>query len=185
MRKSVMNKYLRFILDSRYRFNTLDYRGFYKSLDDEKYLKKKYRSVYHKRLDLENPKTFSEKLQWLKLYDRKPIYTTMVDKYEVKKYVADIIGEEYIIPTLGVWDKFEDIDFDSLPEQFVLKCTHDSGGIVICKDKSNFNRESAKKTIENSLKENCSLFGSYSSFSAISYSAFSSEKSGFVMKLWR
>ena len=85
-----------------------------------------------KKLNLKTPQTFNEKLQWLKIYDRKPIYTTMVDKYEVKNYVADKIGDEYIIPTLGVWDSFDEIDFDSLPDQFVLKCTHDSGGLVIC-----------------------------------------------------
>lgn len=105
-------------------------------------------------LDLDNPQTFSEKLQWLKLYNRKPEYTQMVDKYAVKKYVANIIGEEYIIPTLGVWDRFEDIDFDKLPKQFVLKTTHDGGsyGIVICKDKDVFDYKAAKKTINRSLR---------------------------------
>ena len=105
-------------------------------------------------LDLENPKTFNEKLQWLKIHDRKPIYTTMVDKYEVKRYVADLIGEEYIIPTLSVWEHFDDIDFDKLPEQFVLKCTHDSGGLVICRDKNKFDKKAAKKKIEKCLKRN-------------------------------
>ena len=107
-----------------------------------------------KKLNLKTPQTFNEKLQWLKIYDRKPIYTTMVDKYEVKNYVADKIGDEYIIPTLGVWDSFDEIDFDSLPDQFVLKCTHDSGGLVICKDKSKLNKEKAKKKIELSLNRN-------------------------------
>lgn len=69
----------------------------------------------------------------------------MVDKYEAKKYVASIIGEEFIIPTLGVYEKFEDIDFDKLPNQFVIKCTHDSGGVIICKDKSKFNKKEARK----------------------------------------
>jgi hypothetical protein len=105
-------------------------------------------------LDLENPKTFNEKLQWLKLYDRKPIYTTMVDKYEVKKYIAEKLGEEYVIPTLGVWDRFDDIDFESLPDQFVLKCTHDSGGLVICRDKSKLNKEAARQKIEQCMKRN-------------------------------
>lgn len=104
--------------------------------------------------NLRNPQTFNEKLQWLKLHDRKPIYTTMVDKFEAKKYVADIIGEEYIIPTLGVWDHFDDIDFDSLPEQFVLKCTHDSAGIVIVKNKNDFCRDAAKEKLEARLKQN-------------------------------
>ena len=121
---------------------------------DKLYLSLLFRFKMGYWMDWKNPKTFSEKLQWLKLYDRKPEYTTMVDKYEVKKYVADIIGEEYIIPTLGVWDRFEDIDFDALPEQFVLKCTHDSGGLVICKDKKKLDYKSAKKKISRSLKRN-------------------------------
>lgn len=123
-------------------------------LSDKNYLKIKYRLEMGKKLNLDNPQTFNEKLQWLKLYDRKEIYTTMVDKYEAKKYVADIIGEEYIIPTLGIYDKFDDIDFDSLPSQFVMKCTHDSGGIVICKDKNIFDKEQAKKKINKHLKRN-------------------------------
>ena len=105
-------------------------------LSDEEYLKIMYKSIFNKDLDLKNPKTFNEKLQWLKLNDRKDIYTKMVDKYEAKKYVAGIIGDEYIIPTIGIYDNFEDIDFDKLPNQFVIKCTHDSGGIVIVDDKS-------------------------------------------------
>ena len=106
------------------------------------------------RMDWKNPKTFNQKLQWLKVYDRNPEYTKMVDKYEAKKYVAERIGEEYIIPTLGVWDRFDDIDFDSLPDQFVLKCTHDSGGLVICRDKSTLDKAAAKKKIEYSLAQN-------------------------------
>lgn len=135
-------------------FRFLNNRGFLNYLSDEMYLRIMYRQRMGKRLDLKNPKTFNEKLQWLKLYDRKPEYTTMVDKYEVKKYVADRIGEEYIIPTLGVWDRFEDIDFDSLPDQFVLKCTHDSGGLAICRDKKAFNEKAAKAKIDKSLKRN-------------------------------
>ena len=110
-------------------------------------------------LNLSNPRTFNEKLQWLKLYDRKPIYTLMVDKYAVKKYVADIIGEKYIIPTLGVWDKPEDIDWDALPYQFVLKCTHDSGGIVICRNKDILDKKSAMEKLRESLKSDYYLAG--------------------------
>ena len=123
---------------------------------DKLYLKILFRLKMGYRLNLKNPKTFNEKLQWLKLYDRKPEYTTMVDKYDVKKYVANIIGEEYIIPTLGVWDKFEDIDFYNLPNQFVLKTTHGGGGsgVVICKDKAKFNIDDCKKRINSSMKHN-------------------------------
>lgn len=121
-------------------------------LPDKVFLKMYYPVMMNEELDLKNPKTFNQKLQWLKLYDRKPEYTTMVDKYAVKEYVADKIGKEYIIPTLGVWDNFDDIDFDSLPNQFVLKCTHDSGGLVICRDKSKLDIAMAKKKINMSLK---------------------------------
>lgn len=123
-------------------------------IPDKLYIKLKYRMRMGKFPDLKNPKTFNEKLQWLKLYDRKPIYTTMVDKYEVKKYVADLIGEEYVIPLLGVWDKFDDIDFDALPERFVLKCTHDSGGLVIFRDKKALDINKVKTKLNNSLKNN-------------------------------
>lgn len=123
-------------------------------IPDNIYLKYKYRKIMGKPLNLKNPQTFNEKLQWLKLYDRKPIYTIMVDKYEAKQYVADIIGEEYIIPTLGVWDHFDDIDFEVLPEQFVLKCTHDSGGVVICKNKNELDKTTTKGKIEKCLKTN-------------------------------
>ena len=105
-------------------------------------------------MDWKTPRTYSQKLQWLKVYDRNPLYTTLVDKYEVKKYVADKIGAEYIIPTLGVWDKFDEIDFDAMPKQFVLKCTHDSGGLVICRDKSKFDKEAARKLFKIALSRN-------------------------------
>ena len=123
-------------------------------LPDEAYLKLKYRIRMGKPLNLKDPKTFCEKLQWLKLHDRKPEYTTMVDKAAVKGYVAEKLGSQYLIPTLGVWDKFDDIDFDALPDQFVLKCTHDSGGLVICRDKAKLDRDVARKKLERSLKNN-------------------------------
>ena len=113
------------------------------------------------RLNLKDPITFSEKQQWLKLYDRKPEYTMMVDKYAVKDYVARLIGDKYIIPTLGIWDRPEQIEWDKLPNQFVLKTTHGGGntGVVICKDKTTFNRNMAVKKLKNSFKQNiyCSL----------------------------
>ena len=132
-------------------FYRLERRNFLRILSDKTYLKLAYRLKFNKKLNLKAPQTFNEKLQWLKLYDRKPKYTKMVDKYEAKRYVSDIIGEEYVIPTLGVWDSFDKIDFDTLPEQFVLKCTHDSGGLVICKDKATLDLEKARRKIEKSL----------------------------------
>ncbi len=128
--------------------------SFLRLLNDKSYLKFVWKDRMGYSLNLKKPQTYNEKLQWLKLYDRKPIYTIMVDKYEAKKYVASIIGEEYIIPTLGIWKKFDDINFDLLPNQFVLKCTHDSGGLVICRDKREFDKLSAKKSINSSLTTN-------------------------------
>lgn len=121
---------------------------------DKLYLQLLFRCKMGYKLNLKNPKSFSEKLQWLKLYNRNPLYTTLVDKYAVKQWVSDKIGSQYIVPTLGVWGKFDDIDFDKLPNQFVLKCTHDSGGLIICKDKSKLDLSAARKKIEKSLKKN-------------------------------
>lgn len=147
-----MNKYKRLFLDRGFRFGVLNRFGFFDRLPDEEFLKRSYKARFGKELDLENPKSYNEKLQWLKLYDRKPEYTRMVDKYEAKQYVAELVGEDCIIPTLGVWDRFEDIDFDSLPNKFVLKTTHDSGGVVICKDKASFDMQKAKERLDASLK---------------------------------
>lgn len=122
--------------------------------DDETAVRIAYFLSMHKWLHLDNPQTFNEKLQWLKLHDKHPEYTQMVDKIEAKKIAAKIIGEEHIIPTLGVWDNFDDIDFDKLPDQFVLKCTHDSGGVVICRDKSNLDISAARKKINRCLQRN-------------------------------
>lgn len=123
-------------------------------ISDDKYLKYKYQLYIKKKLNLKNPQTFNEKLQWLKIYDRNHQYTQMVDKYEAKKYVASIIGEEYIIPTIGIYNSFDEIDFKKLPNKFVIKCTHDSGGLVVCKDKNKLDKNNAKKKIEKSLKTN-------------------------------
>ena len=128
-------------------------------LPDKIYIQLYYFMQFKHFCNLKHPKTYNEKLQWLKLNDRKDIYTTIVDKYEVKKYIEKKIGEEYIIPTLGIYDNFDDIDFDKLPNQFVIKCTHDSEGIVICKDKSRFDKEKAKKKINKALKYNFYYIG--------------------------
>lgn len=123
-------------------------------LPDSIYLKIMFRLKMGRKLDLRNPKTFSEKLQWMKLYNRRPEYTMMVDKYAVKDYVASVIGSEYIIPTIGVWDRPEDIEWDILPDKFVLKTTHGGGStsVVICKKKSSFNYEKAIKRLNASMK---------------------------------
>lgn len=134
-------------------------RGWFNWLPDEVYLKQIYKAAMGKPLNLEQPKTYNEKLQWLKLHDRRPEYTQMVDKHDVKTVVAQRIGEEYVVPTLGVWERFDDIDFSALPRQFVLKCTHDSGGLVICRDKEKLDLAAAKKKINRSLRRNFYLRG--------------------------
>lgn len=142
------------MFDKDYRFHFLADRGFYDKLSDEEYLKRAFKARLGQNLNLDNPCTFNEKLQWLKINDRKPIYTKMVDKYEAKQFVADKIGKKYIIPTLGVWTNFDNIDFDKLPNEFVLKCTHDSGGVVFCRNKSVFDLSEAKRKINSAISQN-------------------------------
>ena len=130
-------------------------RGLLNWMSDEAFVKLLYRAGIGKRLNLDNPQTYNEKLQWLKLHDRKPLYTRIVDKYEVRSFVAETIGEQYLIPLVGgPWDSFDEINFESLPNQFVLKCTHDSGGVVVCKDKKNFDKENSRVLINKHLKIN-------------------------------
>lgn len=125
------------------------------SVPDDLYLKVRYRLIMGEKLNLKNPQTFSEKLQWLKLYDRKQEYTKMVDKYAVKEYVASIIGSDYIIPTLGIWDNPDDIEWDRLPEKYVLKTTHGGGskGVVICKNKATFDKQAAIRRLKKNMVE--------------------------------
>ena len=134
-------------------FSFLATKGCFKNMPDELYLKFMYRAKIGKKLNLKNPQTFNEKLQWLKLYNRKPEYIIMADKYAARDYIANTIGVEYLIPLLGVWDKFEDINFNSLPDKFVLKPTHTSGNIFICKDKSKINFHLLKKEVKTWLNK--------------------------------
>ena len=127
-------------------------KGVFNRLDDVQYLKLIYWAYMGKKLDLKNPKRFTEKLQWLKIHDRKPYYSTMVDKYAVKEYVTKIIGDEYVIPTYGVWDSPRDIDFDLLPNKFVLKTTHDSGTVKIIDKTKGFDKESLIDYLEKRQK---------------------------------
>ena len=149
MKFSLIKKFIRYMCVN----NLLNF------LSDEIYLKLKYWACMDGKLNLINPQSFNEKLQWLKLNDRNPLYTKLVDKYEVREYIKKEIGEEYLVPIYGVWEKFDNIDFEKLPDQFVIKCTHDSGGIVICKDKKLFDKKKAKKKIEKLLKRNFYYIG--------------------------
>jgi len=127
---------------------------------DRQYIKMMYYLQLGVKLHLENPQTYTEKLQWLKLYYRDSKYTTMVDKFAVKEYVANIIGEKYIIPTIGVWDKPSEIEWDKLPEKFVLKVTHGGGGnVLICKDKGKLDKKKAVNRLQKALKVN--IYGKY------------------------
>ena len=128
-------------------------------IPDRIYLQIVYFRHFKKFIDFDNPKTFNEKIQWLKLNYRKEEYTNLVDKYRVKQYITKLIGEEYVIPTLGVWKNVDDIDFKSLPEKFVLKCNNDSGGIVICKNKKDFDEVKAKSFLKERLKNNGYWYG--------------------------
>lgn len=154
-----IRKGIKYITEKNYRIIVDSLRGRYSNMPDEDYLKMVFPAHLGYPLNLDNPQTYNEKIQWLKLYDRNPQYVNLVDKYEVKKYVSEIVGKDYIIPTIGVWDRFDEINFDKLPMQFVLKCTHDSGGLVICKNKEALDIKKARNKIERSLKQKYYLLG--------------------------
>lgn len=128
--------------------------GLIKWMSDEKYAKLVYQSNFGKKLNLNNPRTFNEKLQWLKINYRCPEFSIMVDKYKVRELIKQKIGEQYLIPLLGVWESASDIDFDNLPNQFVLKCNHDQGSVIICRDKNELDYEKVVKTLNRKLKRN-------------------------------
>lgn len=153
-----MNKVIKLIKetlkDPSYLIILLNNYNIYHIKDDEKYIKICYKYYFKEKINLIDPKGFNEKLQWLKLHDRKEFYHDLVDKYKVRKYVSDKIGEKYLIPLLGVWNNFDDINFDEAPDRFVLKCTHDSGTVAVCNDKKSFNVDKVKKLFEKRMKRN-------------------------------
>lgn len=150
----MLKKLKRYVADENYRFIIRDGLGLYRNMPDAEYLKRKFQVKMGYALDLNAPKTYNEKLQWLKLYDRKPEYTMMVDKYGVRAYIAKTIGEQYLIPLLGVWEDPDEIDFDALPDRFVLKCNHNSGlGMCICKDKSKLDTETVRRELKKGLQQ--------------------------------
>lgn len=152
MRKYMLNPNYRFLINAGF--------GKYDDMPDKEYLERKFECCTGKQLDLNNPETFNEKLQWLKLYDRKPEYTVMVDKYKARDYVSEKIGSQYLIPLLGVWDAPDEIDFGALPNKFVLKCNHNSGcGMCICKDKSTLNRKKVRVDLKRGLHQDYYLTG--------------------------
>lgn len=140
-------------------FNFINNKGLLKKIPDELYIQMFYRAKTGKKIDLKHPTLLNEKIQYLKLNDHNPLYTNMADKYKVKEYIKKNIGNEYVIPTLGVWDKPEEINFELLPEQFILKCNHDSGSLIVCKDKSKIDMCDVKKKLRMCLQENYYLKG--------------------------
>ena len=149
-----MSKIRTFIENPQYFITSPASKGWLNWVPDSLYLKVLYRVIMGRKLNLKNPKEYNEKLQWLKLNDRKPEYSTMVDKYEVRGYIEDLLGDKYLIPCLGIYDSVDDIDIDALPDRFVLKCTHDSGSVEICKDKSSFDIEGARHRLSQAMKRN-------------------------------
>ncbi len=149
-----IKKLLRHIKNPRHWYALLANKGLLNWMSDKAYLKLAFRMEMRQKLNLKKPRTFNEKLQWLKLYDRDPLYTQLADKYGVRWFIGETIGSEYLIPLVGgPWKSFDEIDFDTLPDQFVLKCTHDSGGLVICRDKATLDIEKARQKIEKCLKK--------------------------------
>lgn len=158
MKKDIIKKAVKYMVDPGYRMLIHLGREEYNGIPDEKYLSLLFKGRFGRRLDLEEPKSFNEKLQWLKLYYRDPMYTVMADKYRVREYIERAIGGEYLIPLLGVWDDAEDIPFDTLPDRFVLKCNHNSGkGMCICRDKRSLDIEKTKAELKEGLKEDYHL----------------------------
>ena len=150
----IVKKLFKYTVNSDYRFLINANRGKYDSWDDEKYLKRKFKAIVGRELNFQNVQTFNEKLQWLKVHDHNPLYTMMVDKYLVRDYIREKLGEEYLIPLIGAWDNPEEIDFDALPDQFVLKCNHNSGvGMYICRDKSKMDVNKVKRELRRGLAQ--------------------------------
>lgn len=152
--KRIVRKLLKLIKNPKIIMSVLLLKNAHRIKNDELYLKVMFWLSVGYKLNLRNPQTFNEKLNWLKLYYHNPIMSILADKYKVKEYVREKVGDQFVVPNYGVWDKFDDIDFSSLPSQFVLKTTNDSLGAIVCKDKLSFDKDSAKLHIEKGLKWN-------------------------------
>lgn len=144
----------RYLRDDKYRFFVHRSLGIYDNIPDEEFLRKEFRLMMGYNLDIDHPVTFNEKLQWLKIHDRRPEYIKMVDKYAVKGLVAKIIGTQYVIPTLGIWEQFDDIEFSKLPNRFVLKCTHDSQSVILVDNKEELDLKKTRYKLESCLRRN-------------------------------
>jgi hypothetical protein len=152
-------KFSKFVKNPLKLIRPLGSRNFFNWMPDKPYLELLYKSQMDQNLDLVNPTLYNEKLQWLKLYDRNPLYTDYVDKYKVRNHISNTIGENYLIPLINVYDSVNEINWDELPNKFVLKCTHGSGTNIICKDKKKLNIEEAKKNLNKWMKTSWYWFG--------------------------
>lgn len=160
MKKGILAKIENLLTDPQIRFNYWVKIGLTDRLSDQRFLCMKYSRMFNKKLCINQPATFNEKLQWLKVYDRKPEYTIMVDKYKVREYIAEKIGEQYLIPLIGVWSSPDEIDFEALPNKFAMKCNHNSGlGMCICTDKTKLDIKKVKKGLARGLKQDYYLTG--------------------------
>ena len=153
-RASDGERFFTFLKNPRIVFIWLAERGFFRKMDDEAYLKRFYRARFGKELHLNPPVTMNEKIQWLKLHDHDEAHARLVDKITVRDYVTEKVGAAVLVEQLGVWNRAEEIDFDRLPERFVLKCTHNSGGVIVCPDKAKLDRAGAVKKLAAQLKKN-------------------------------
>lgn len=149
-----LRKIIKFITNKQFRFSIMSSYGFYNRVPDKKYLKKVFILNGGYVLNLDKPQSFNEKLNWIKINDRNPLYTRLADKYDAKKFVADNIGEKYVVRSFGVYNSVDDIDIGTLPNRFVIKATHDSSGAVICKDKESFDLLSFKKKYSKIMRRN-------------------------------
>lgn len=160
MKKTIIRAGMKYLTSPDYRFWLQAGLGFFDKMADEEFLRRGFKASMGESLHLDSPQTFNEKLQWLKLYDRRPEYTQMVDKYRVREYVSNRIGETCLVPLLGVWDDPDEIDFDRLPRQFVLKCNHNSGlGMCICRDSSRLDRPKVRQQLRKGLRQDYFLHG--------------------------
>lgn len=150
----MFKKFIRVIKEPYRIINHIAYKGFLDRLSDEKYIKLMFKNKLGYCPNFEQPATYNEKIQWLKLNDRKEDYINIVDKFEVREYIKNLIGDQYLVPLIGVWESVEEIPFDELPNQFVLKGTHNSGGVIVCLDKKQLDLEDTKKKLAKILKRN-------------------------------
>lgn len=149
-----MVKFKKIVEDPSIIIRALNKVGLLNWISDTNYVKWRYRIQHNQSLDLENPKTFNEKLQWLKLNYHNPEYVPLVDKIQVREHISNLVGDEYLIPLIGVWENANDIDWDLMPDKFVLKCSHDSGSVIVCTDKSTFDKKAAITTLNKALGRN-------------------------------